>query len=621
MVPSVACPDPRDLERLALGQLPEPEAAPLGQHILSCSRCAQRLQALQAADPLVALCREAGAGRLQTDHPTVDALVEHLVHAPPAQTDPPAPSTVDAPGPAGAVVGRDGPDAETRALLRRRLLVIFSILAVVGGAGTLVGLLTGIRYEWWHWLQPGLWGGLVAILAGRQLSLPALRACELVGFGNIAVIWIWFTSVASDAGLLRQQADTPFGVTFQAYSASLMWFSLMAIYGTAVPNTWRRAAAVIGGMAATPFVVLAWAWWADAPPVRVRTEFLLCLGWWMVLGFATAVFASHKLTQYRQAAAEARRLGPYTLVRKLGAGGMGEVYLAEHRLLKRPCAVKLVRPDQAADPQQLRRFEREVQATAGLTHPNAIQVFDYGHTPDGTFYYAMEYVPGLNLQELVKRHGPLPPGRVVYLLRQVCGALREAHATGLIHRDIKPANVIVCNRGGIPDLAKLLDFGLVRDVSGGGAELTQDGIISGTPAYMAPEQASGARVDARADIYALGGLAYFLLTGRPPFTGPSAMKVLAAQMYEAPAPPSQYGPDVPADLEAVVLRCLAKSPPDRFPDVASLEVALAACGSAGRWSPAEAAAWWRSQTGTGVPAAAGEVTLIETQKPGDIADR
>jgi serine/threonine-protein kinase len=391
-----------------------------------------------------------------------------------------------------------------------------------------------------------------------------------------------------------------------------MWFSLIAVYGTAVPNTLRRAAIVIGGMAVTPFVVVVCTWWSDPPPVRVRTEFLVTLGWWTGLGFATAVFGSHKLSQYRRAAVEARRLGPYTLIRKLGTGGMGEVYLAEHRLLKRPCAVKLIRSDRAAEPLDLLRFEREVQATAGLTHPNAVQVFDYGHTPDSTFYYAMEYLPGLNLQDLVKRHGPLPPARAVHLLRQVCGTLREAHTAGLIHRDIKPGNIIVCERGGIPDVAKLLDFGLVRLMGGGGAELTQDGVITGTPAYMAPEQASGASVDARADIYAIGGVAYFLLTGRPPFSGPSAMKIVAAHLYERPVPPSRHCSNVPADLEAVVLRCLGKAPADRFPDVASLEAALGACKCAGQWSPAEAAAWWHSQTGAGMPAPVDEVTVGRT---------
>jgi serine/threonine-protein kinase len=526
----------------------------------------------------------------------------------------PAAATVDASGSPAPVVAPDEPDTETRALLRRRLLVIFSILTSAVGLGNLAIVLSGVstRLEWWDWLLLGVWGGLVACLAGRRrLSLPALRACELVGFGTLGMLWVLLTAQASAADNLRRQAEALGGVVLQANSISLCWFALISIYGTAMPNTWRRAVVVIGAMTATPFVVVAAVWWSDAPPALIRGEYLLLLGFWLGLAAATAVFGSHKIAQLRRAAAEARRLGPYRLVRKLGAGGMGEVYLPEHRLLKRPCAVKLVRPDRATDPRLLHRFEREVQATAGLTHPNAVQVFDYGHTPDGTFYYAMEYLPGLNLQELVLRNGPLPAGRAVYLLRQVCGALREAHAAGLIHRDIKPGNVIVCDRGGTPDVAKLLDFGLARDVSGGGVELTRDGVIPGTPAYMAPEQASGASVDGRADIYGIGGLAYFLLTGRPPFAGSSAMKVLAAHLYEPPAPPSRRRPDVPADLDAVVLRCLAKAPADRFPDVASLEAALGACESAGQWSLAEAAAWWCSQAGPGVFAAVDEVTRQE----------
>jgi serine/threonine-protein kinase len=212
---------------------------------------------------------------------------------------------------------------------------------------------------------------------------------------------------------------------------------------------------------------------------------------------------------------------------------MGEVYLAEHVLLRRPCAVKLIRPERAGDPQALRRFEREVQATAALTHPNTVEVYDYGRADDGTFYYAMEYLRGLSLQELVARHGPLPPARAAHLLRQVCGALQEAHAGGLVHRDIKPSNVIVCQRGGVCDVAKLLDFGLVRaPCLGGGAEtLTQEGTIAGTPAYMSPEQAKGLEdLDARSDIYSLGALAYFLVTGRPPFVRETAVLTLTLQL-------------------------------------------------------------------------------------------
>src|SRR5262249_41007788 len=201
-------------------------------------------------------------------------------------------------------------------------------------------------------------------------------------------------------------------------------------------------------------------------------------------------------------------------------GGMGEVYRAEHLLLRRPCAIKLIRPERAGDLQNLRRFEREVQAMATLTNWHTVEVYDYGHAADGTFYYVMELLPGLTLDQLVRQYGPLPPARAVHLLRQVCVALREAHAVGLIHRDIKPSNVIVGERGGLPDVAKLLDFGLVRSVglSPSGERVTQTGSVVGTPSYMSPEQASDSpEVDVRSDFYSLGAVAYFLLTGRPPF--------------------------------------------------------------------------------------------------------
>jgi eukaryotic-like serine/threonine-protein kinase len=288
---------------------------------------------------------------------------------------------------------------------------------------------------------------------------------------------------------------------------------------------------------------------------------------------------------------QARKLGQYQLLELLGSGGMGEVHLAEHVLLRRPCAVKLIRPEKGGDPDALRRFEREVQTTATLTHPNTVQVFDYGRTADGTFYYVMEYLPGLTLEELVRRHGPLPPVRAVHFLRQVCGSLGEAHALGLTHRDIKPGNVMVCERGGVYDVAKVLDFGLVhipKEDADGGA-LTREGTIAGTPAYISPEQAGGeGGIDPRCDLYSVGALAYFLLTGQPPFAGRSAAKMLAAHLYETPA---ALPADVPADLVAVVRRCLAKAPAERWPNAASLESAFAET-TAPAWTADDARAWW-----------------------------
>jgi serine/threonine-protein kinase len=244
------------------------------------------------------------------------------------------------------------------------------------------------------------------------------------------------------------------------------------------------------------------------------------------------------------------------------------------------------------------RFEREVRATATLTHANIVQVYDYGLTENGTFYYVMEYLPGPTLEELVEQHGPLPPARAVHLLRQVCGALGEAHAIGLIHRDVKPRNILVCTRGGVHDVAKLLDFGLVRTQGSGPgeADLTGEHAIAGTPHYRSPEQAAGGEnVDCRADLYSLGAVAYFLLTGRPPFAGRPVGQVLAAHQYEAPEPLTRNRPELPAELEAVVLRCLAKKPDERFPDAPALSKALAACPISAPWGEEEAAGWWRSR--------------------------
>jgi serine/threonine-protein kinase len=280
---------------------------------------------------------------------------------------------------------------------------------------------------------------------------------------------------------------------------------------------------------------------------------------------------------------------------------MGEVHLAEHVLLRRPCAIKLIRPDRAGDPLHLRRFEREVKATATLSHPNTVQVYDYGHTDDGTFYYVMEYLPGLTLEQLVEQHGPLLANRAVHFLRQVSAALSEAHAIGLIHRDIKPGNVMVCERGGRHDTVKLLDFGLVIPLGGGPVDdkVTREGAIAGSPAYMSPEQASGQdEVDARSDIYSVGALAYFLMTGQPPFAGRSGVKMLAAHLYEPPAPLRKHRPEIPADLEAVVLKCLAKVPADRYAEVRALDVALAACDPGRPWTEQNASQWWRSRAGS-----------------------
>jgi len=236
----------------------------------------------------------------------------------------------------------------------------------------------------------------------------------------------------------------------------------------------------------------------------------------------------------RQTIDDVRQLGQYTLTEKIGQGGMGEVYKARHAMLRRPTAVKLLRGPNVTE-ESVARFEREVQLTSELTHPNTIEIYDYGRTPEGVFYYAMEYLDGLTLGQLIARHSPLPIGRVMHLLRQMCGSLREAHNIGLIHRDIKPANVFLCNRGGYHDVAKVLDFGLVKDISEGkDTQLTQPGLVAGTPAYMGPERLQGKEADARSDIFAIGALAYAMVSGREAFDGPTAMSICQQVMTAEP---------------------------------------------------------------------------------------
>jgi serine/threonine-protein kinase len=448
-----------------------------------------------------------------------------------------------------------------------------------------------------------------AVVAGvlwsrLDLSLRALRGIELTLFGLIAAFFSWtqFESFYRDRVYLVEQAEQDEGGTgYPVLNLLLMaftvrWYFLIVIYGVYIPNTWKRCSLMVSLAALLPIVLTAA---AAAARGRLDAEVvsgLVNVGVVLATGVAIAVFGSHRIEVLRQQAFAAQQLGQYRLKKRLGAGGMGEVYLAEHLLLRRPCAIKLIRPEQAGDRLTLQRFEREVRAMATLTHWNTVEVYDYGHAEDGTFYYVMEYLPGQNLERLVERNGPLPPGRVVYLLRQVCHALREAHGVGLLHRDIKPSNILTCERGGVFDVAKLLDFGLVHESRLGREvdKLTTVGTILGSPPYMSPEQAAGkADLGPASDIYSLGGVAYFLLTGRSPFVRETVMQVFLAHAYEPVVPPRQLRPDIPDDLEGVVLRCLSKKPEDRFPDADSLDKALAGCRSAGEWSEEAAAGWWK----------------------------
>jgi serine/threonine-protein kinase len=505
------------------------------------------------------------------------------------------------------------PTREVATQLRQRLRPIALVAAVAFAAF----MASGLPFAWQRLLAEPLkalneppcygLGLLIAALEGilawqlssrRPASLARLRTLEWLVVAPVVAYFAWNGTLSFLAGL----PSLDLSPRTTANAESLAWVVCIVAYGVLLPNTARRCAAAVGLIALAGFLPDVCVLLVHDIPARLAVLYLTCKLIWLGVAGAIVVYGAYRIEILRNEALEARKLGQYLLKERLGAGGMGEVYLAEHVLLRRPCAVKLIPADRAGVARDLRRFEREVQATATLTHPNTVQIFDYGHAEDGTFYYVMEYLPGLTLDQLVKRHGPLPPARAIHFLRQVCAALREAHGIGLVHRDVKPGNVMVCERGGLHDTIKLLDFGLVLPQGKGadGERLTQEQAIMGTPAFMSPEQAGGQEaLDARSDIYSVGALAYFLLTGRPPFTGGSPLQTLAAHLYEQPAPLRQQRPDIPGDVEAVVLRCLAKKPADRFPDAESLGEALAGCGAANQWSEKEAAEWWRAATVNG----------------------
>jgi serine/threonine protein kinase len=295
----------------------------------------------------------------------------------------------------------------------------------------------------------------------------------------------------------------------------------------------------------------------------------------------------------QKAAIEARRLGQYRLEEKLGSGGMGVVYKGHHALMRRPTAIKMLNPEMVDDV-SISRFEREVQTTCRLNNPNTVAIYDYGRTHEGVFYYAMEYLDGLNLQNLVDRYGPQPEGRVIHILKAICSSLAEAHSLGLVHRDIKPANVMLNRRGGECDVVKVLDFGLVKALNE--SKITrQSSIMAGTPLYMSPEAIQKpALVGPRSDLYAVGATGYFLITGQPVFTAHTLVDLCHDHINTNPESPSQrLGKPVSPKLEAALLACLAKNPDQRPQTAHDLNTLLSAVPSAASWSPLDAATWWR----------------------------
>jgi serine/threonine-protein kinase len=509
-----------------------------------------------------------------------------------------------------------------REFLQRRLASFSAVAAVLGVFALVAAQLVesglpnyGFPTTFFHnggWYQLLAIAVSVAVWLGTRGGALSLRTLLVIDVLGTLLMLSAYAKMASISGQrLPQRVDLVM---------MLITLYVQMLRAVMIPSPWPHTL-VIGAIGSIPAIELArqnastYVWSGHSmPPWAAMGDMAV----WVILGLAISVVTSRVIYGLRCQMAKVERLGQYVLEEKIGEGGMGVVYRAHHALLRRPTAIKLVLPERAG-PENLARFEREVQLTASLTHHNTVSVYDYGSTPDGVFYYAMEYLDGIDLEQLVVRFGPQPPARVVHILSQVAASLGEAHSIGLVHRDVKPGNVILCERGGLSDMAKVVDFGLVKSVSSLGREgttLSSANTIVGTPLYLAPEGlVSPDRIDARADLYALGAVGYFLLTGSPVFRGLSLLEVAAQHLHQAPIPPSErVDQAIPKSLEELLLRCLAKNPLDRPQSATELISELAAC-NVPAWSPTESAAWWLANG----PAARARMRAAATPKgPGTV---
>jgi len=496
-------------------------------------------------------------------------------------------------------------DEEARAYLQSRLMLLYKVMfwcfAVLMGFLWLTyrahpeiepanNHLVFITFASGLAIMAATWRG---VLVRRQMSYEALRAIDT--FYTVASsACIAFCAVASAD---RRQA---------VYSC--MIYSCFAIFARTliVPST-RTRTAWVTALATVPMalaaVLVAFVEWPAGKDVRAP-GFFIGFAQIEVVVVMLAATGSGIIYGLRRQVTAAQQLGQYVLVKKIGEGGMGAVYLSRHLMLRRPTAVKLLLPERVGR-ESLERFEREVVRTSQLTHPNTVAVYDYGRSPDGVFYYAMEYLGGgIDLDRLVRTHGAQPAERVRQIVIQICGSLAEAHERGLIHRDIKPANIILCERGAVPDVVKVVDFGLVKEITADAGTSTQ--VVLGTPAYLAPEAVTDpSAIDARSDLYAVGCVGYFLLTGRPVFEGKTSVDLCIQHVTRPPPSPPELGA-----LAGLVAACLAKTPGARPASAAALARALHDLGPLGDWDDARAAGWWRERDVRGEVAA--EATALST---------
>jgi serine/threonine-protein kinase len=487
----------------------------------------------------------------------------------------------------GTVASFDVVD-EGAEFLQRRLRKLFSVIAAIAW----IALITHIV--------------LVTLVPDSATKNPRfILACFIAGAAMTSLCF-WLVRPARKCSMRELMAiDAGLAVLSTSMLASIVvvgtgrldevFVSILIVgyivlgHTLVVPRTWQRTL-VLSLACVTPSylaLVIVALWFPERlqlPPVAFMSNGVFILG----IPVALATLSSRVITGLRQQVRDARRLGQYTLAEKIAEGGLGTIYRAHHAMLRRPTAIKLLRGQDAND-EAIRRFEREVQITAELTDPHIVAVYDYGRSSDGTFYYAMEYLDGIDLERLVRGYGAQVPGRVVSIVRHVCAALAEAHRGGLIHRDIKPANILLCERGLQSDVAKVVDFGLVQRLDIDGAPTG----LAGTPGYIAPEAiADPSKVGASSDLYALGAVAYFLLTGSRVFESTSFVEMCEHHLHVKPDPPSARAPhEIPAELDALVLALLEKDPDKRPASAAALREALAAL-PVPAWTAADAASWW-----------------------------
>jgi hypothetical protein len=443
---------------------------------------------------------------------------------------------------------------------------------------------------------PGVIGIVVALVVAAVIRSPRLPLSTAMKLGLVFEIVSSYAIAAAEFG-------DPQGLEMHRGYLGLSWVAVwVVLFTVVVPTSPRRAVlAALASVSSVP-VIIGLAIASGATSLRVEpAQFFIGIVFPYLLVVSMAYVGARVVYHLGSEVKRARELGSYRLEEKLGEGGMGEVWRARHRMLARPAAIKLIRRSggdgrAGASEEALRRFEREAQVIARLRSPHTVELFDFGMAEDGAFYYVMELLDGLDADSLLRRFGPTPPERTIYLLRQVCHSLSEAQSCGLVHRDIKPANIFLCRYGEEYDFVKVLDFGIVRptreprDTS---PVHTRENAVHGTPAFIAPEQAMGAELDGRADIYATGCVAYWLLTGQFVFTAETPMGLLLAHAHTPPTPPSARTElPIPRALDDLVVSCLAKDPANRPQSARELSLRLAEVEGASAWTQDRAREWW-----------------------------